>query len=71
LVPNIAILKQTGTNDMYVFLNRNNVAVKMPVITGRLVDDRIEITEGVSDGDEIVVVGQNKLENQMSLTIKN
>ena len=29
LVPNIAIVKQTGTNDMYVFLNKNNVAIRI------------------------------------------
>lgn len=71
LVPNIAIVKQTGTNDMYVFLNKNNVAEKKQVKTGRLIDDRIEILEGVADGDEVIVVGQNKLENQTALTIKN
>jgi RND family efflux transporter MFP subunit len=71
LVPNIAIVKQTGTNDMYVFLNKNNVAVKTLVKTGRLIDDRIEILEGVANGDELIVVGQNKLENQTPVIIKN
>ncbi|MDP4189508.1 MAG: efflux RND transporter periplasmic adaptor subunit [Bacteroidota bacterium] len=71
LVPNIAMIKQTGTNNLYVFINKNNVAIKTPVKTGRMVDDRIEILEGVNNGDEIVVVGQNKLENQMPITIKN
>jgi RND family efflux transporter MFP subunit len=71
LVPNIAIIKQTGTNDMYVFLNRNNIAVKTLVKTGRMIDDRIEITEGIKEGDELIVVGQNKLVNQAPITIKN
>jgi membrane fusion protein, multidrug efflux system len=71
LVPNISIIKQTGTNDMYVFLNKNNVAVKTLVKTGRMIDDRIEITEGIADGDEIIIVGQNKLENQVPIIIKN
>jgi len=70
MVPNIAILKQTGTNDMFVFLNRNQTAVKVPVVTGRLIDDRIEILEGIKEGDELVVAGQNKLENQTPITIK-
>jgi membrane fusion protein (multidrug efflux system) len=71
LVPNISILKQTGTNDMFVFLNKNNVAIKTPVKTGRMIDDRIEVTEGIADGDELIVVGQNKLEHQASIIIKN
>jgi RND family efflux transporter MFP subunit len=70
LVPNIAIIKQTGTNDLYVFLNKNNIAVKTPVKTGRMIDDRIEILEGLTDGDELIVVGQNKLENQTAITVK-
>lgn len=71
LVPNISIVKQTGTNDMYVFLNKNNVAMKTMVKTGRMIDDRIEIVEGIADGDELIVVGQNKLENLMPVIIKN
>jgi RND family efflux transporter MFP subunit len=69
LVPTIALIKQTGTNDMYVFLNKNNMAIKQPITTGRIIDDKTEIIAGVSDGDEVIVVGQNKLENQMPVTI--
>ncbi len=71
LVPSIAIIKQTGTNDMYVFINKNNTALKRLVKTGQMIDDKIEITEGVNEGDEVVVVGQNKLEDQKALLIKN
>jgi len=71
LIPNIALIKQTGTNDMYVFVNKNNTAEKIPVKTGRMIDDKIEILEGVTDGDQIIVVGQNKLENQTLITVKN
>ncbi len=70
LIPSIALIKQTGTNDMYVFVNKNNVAIKTQVKTGRMFDDKIEILEGVIAGDEIIVVGQNKLENQSSIIIK-
>jgi len=70
LVPNIALIKQTGTNDMYVFVNKNNVAQKTLVKTGRMFDDKIEILEGLSVGDEIVLVGQNKLENLSPIEIK-
>jgi membrane fusion protein, multidrug efflux system len=69
LIPNISLIKQTGTNDMYVFVNKNNVAQKTPVKTGRMINDRIEILDGVKDGDEIIVVGQNKLENQTPISI--
>jgi len=70
LVPNIALVKQTGTNDMYMFVNKNNTAQKTLVKTGRMFDDKIEILEGLSIGDEIVVLGQNKLENLTPIEIK-
>ena len=69
LVPNIALIKQTGTNDMYVFVNKNNIAHKITVKTGRMIDDKIEILQGLNEGDEIVVVGQNKLEDQSQLSV--
>lgn len=69
LVPNIALIKQTGTNGMYIFVNKNNIAIKTPVKTGRMIDDKIEILQGLNEGDEVVVVGQNKLEDQSHLSI--
>ncbi len=71
MIPNIVLVKQTGTNDMYVFVNKNNAAVKKLVKTGRMIDDKIEILDGIADGDEIITVGQNKLENLSPITIKN
>jgi len=70
LVPTIALIKQTGTNDMYLFVNKNNIAVKQTVITGRLFDDKTEILEGISEGDKIIIVGQNKLKNQTAVTVE-
>ncbi|MBE9468903.1 MAG: efflux RND transporter periplasmic adaptor subunit [Bacteroidetes bacterium] len=69
LVPMIALIKQTGTDDMYLFVNENNVAVRKSVKTGRIFDDKTEIMEGIKVGDEIVVEGQNKLQNQTPITI--
>ena len=70
LVPTIALIKQTGTNDMYLFVNKNNMAIKQAVVTGRLFDDKTEILEGISEGDDIIVTGQNKLKNRTAITIK-
>jgi RND family efflux transporter MFP subunit len=69
LVPTIALIKQTGTNDMYVFINKNNTAIKQAIKIGRIIDDNTEILDGLNEGDEIVVVGQNKLEHQNPITV--
>lgn len=61
MVPTIALIKQTGTDGMYVFINKNGIAKKTIVTTGSLIDDETEILEGLNAGDEVIVVGQNKL----------
>jgi len=71
LVPTIALIKQTGTDDMYLFVNKNNVAKKQRILTGRLFDDKTEILEGINDGDEIIIEGQNKIQDKTSIIVKN
>jgi len=69
MVPTIALIKQTGTNDMYAFVNENNVAIKKSVKVGAIINDRAEVVEGLNIGDELIVIGQNKLENKTPITI--
>lgn len=71
MVPTIALIKQTGTNDMYVFVNNNGIAKKVKVITGGMIDEKTEIVEGIKENDEIIVVGQNKLDDKKPLIIEN
>lgn len=69
LVSTIALIKQTGTNNVYVFKHVNGLAHKQLVKTGRIIDSKTEIVEGLEPGDEIVIVGQNKLENLMPVKV--
>jgi membrane fusion protein (multidrug efflux system) len=71
LVPSVAVLKQTGTNERYVFINDNNKAIRKTVKTGIILDDKVEITEGLEAGDELITTGQNKLEDKVSIRIVN
>jgi multidrug efflux pump subunit AcrA (membrane-fusion protein) len=69
LAPSIAIIKQTGTNNMYAFVNQNNKAIKKQVKTGRIIDDKTEILDGITPGEELIIVGQNKLEDKVAIKI--
>lgn len=69
LVPSVAVLKQTGTNNRYLFVNNQNKAEMRLVKIGSLFDDYLEIREGLNEGEELVVVGQNKLSNNSALEI--
>ena len=73
VVPYQSVLKLTGANDRYVFVNRDGVAHRVPVLLGQRFDDRIEISpenEGdLKEGDELVVTGQARLVDQSKLEI--
>lgn len=62
VVSSMAVLKLQGSNDRYIFVNRDGVAKRIGVKLGKRFDDKIEIfSNEIKTGDEIVVVGQGKL----------
>jgi membrane fusion protein (multidrug efflux system) len=71
LVPSVAVLKQTGTNERFVFINKDNKAARKKVKTGIILDDNIEITNGLKAGDELITTGQNKLEDKVKIKVAN
>ena len=69
LAPTISILKQTGTNERYVYINEDGIARKRIVKPGSIFDDKTEILEGVMPGEEIVVTGQSRLTDGIKISI--
>ena len=65
LIPSLAVMKQTGTNERYVFVFEEGKAIRKTVQVGRLFDDSIEILSGLNQDDQLIVVGQGSLLNQM------
>jgi membrane fusion protein, multidrug efflux system len=64
LVPSIAVLKQDGTNNRFVFVNDGGTAKQVNVTIGKRFNDMIEINaEGISEGIELVTEGQANLMN--------
>lgn len=73
VVPYQCVLKLTGSNDRYVFVNNNGTARRVGVTLGQRFDDRIEIVPivagDIKEGDEIVTVGQGRLIDGSKLQI--
>lgn len=70
VAPAIAVLKLQGSNDRYVFVNRNGVAKRVSVKLGKRFDDQVElISNEINEGDELVVVGQGRLVDGSKLNI--
>ena len=62
VVPYQSVLKLTGSNDRYVFLDDGGVAKRVFVKLGQRFDENIEvISDELQEGDRLVVVGQAKL----------
>lgn len=71
VVPDLAIVKQTGTGDRYVYVYEANGTVSFrKVELGRRMGNRYEIISGVNDGDRVVIAGQSRLKDGMEVEIE-
>ena len=65
VVPYQSVLKLTGSNDRYVFVNDGGTARRVGVTLGQRYDDRIEVVpieaNAIKEGDQLVVTGQARL----------
>lgn len=69
LVPSLAVLKQMGSNERFVFVVENGQAVRKTVTPGRIIDDKLEILQGLRAGEILVISGQYNLMHQADVEI--
>ena len=73
VVPYQSVLKLSGSNDRYVFTNKNGTAHRVAVTLGQRFDDRIEIIPVIpgdlKEGDQLVTTGQARLVDGAKLEI--
>lgn len=63
LVPDMALVKQIGAGDRYVYVYKDGKVSYNKVELGRHIGERYEIISGVEPGDDVVVAGQSRLAN--------
>lgn len=69
-VQDMAVKRQVGTNDKYVFVvNDDNTVDKRLVTTGRQNGDRMEVLSGLEEGERVVVAGANRLLDGMVVNV--
>ncbi len=66
-IPRNAIIEDSGENS--VFVVNDETAEKRPVVTGYSNHGRVEILEGLSDGEHVVVVGHNGLRDGSKVNV--
>lgn len=68
-VPDVAVQKQMGVNDRYVYVIKGGVAERRVVELGRQVGDRVEILSGISTGEEVAITSLSKIKNGSAVEV--
>ncbi|MDR3227549.1 MAG: efflux RND transporter periplasmic adaptor subunit [Prevotellaceae bacterium] len=71
VIPDVAIQKQTGTNEKFAFVINNGVAERRVVALGRQNGDLIEILSGVNSGEEVAITSISRLDDGKAVRVKN
>lgn len=69
VVKDMAVLKQTGSNDRYVFVEENGKAVFKQVQLGTRLGEHFEIVSGLNAGDRVIVQGNVGLVDGMDVEV--
>ncbi len=70
LVPDVAVQKQIGTDDRFIYVNNNGKAERRGVTLGRLVGSQYDILSGVEAGEEVVTTAFSRISNGTAIEIK-
>lgn len=71
VVPDRAVVKQTGSNGKYVYVYHNGTVSFNKVELGQRLDDAYELISGVNDGDTVVITGQTRLADGAAVRIND
>ena len=64
IIPSLAVLQQSGTNERYVMLHENGQARRVTVTILNRYDDQLEIASPeINGGEQLIYAGQNNLED--------
>lgn len=61
VVPDLAVIKQAGSGDRYVYVYENGKVSYNKVVLGRRMQDEYELKSGVANNSKVVVAGQARL----------
>lgn len=69
IVPDRAVVKQTGSADRFVYTCKNGVATYKKVILGQLIGDEYEVLDGLQSGEYVAITALNRLTNGAEIEI--
>lgn len=70
VVPDLAIIKQAGSGDRYVYVYKDGKVFYNKVELGRRLGDEYELKSGVPDNSLVVIAGQSRLVNGAEVEVE-
>lgn len=70
VVPDMAVVKQAGSGDRYVYVYENGKVSYNKVQLGRRMDTEYELLSGVENNSQVVIAGQKALLNGMEVEVE-
>ena len=70
VVPDRAVVKQTGSGNKYVYVLKGNTVSYNRVDLGQRLDNVYELLSGIEDGDTVVITGQTRLADGVKVEVK-
>lgn len=70
VIPDRAVIKQNGTNDKYVFIEKDGIVDYRKIELGRRLGDTYEVISGIEEGENIVIEGYTKLVSGSKVKVK-
>ncbi len=70
IVPDVAIQKQYGADENYVYIIKDNIAHRRVVKIGRQLGSSIEILSGIEAGEDVAITAFSRLGNGIEVNVK-
>jgi RND family efflux transporter MFP subunit len=70
MISDVAVSRQVGTSERYVFVEKGGVAERRVVRLGRQVGNLIEVLDGVEAGENVIVTGLSKLDQGTAVEVQ-
>lgn len=66
-IPKVAVIEEG--KDRAVFVVENNYALRKPIVTGVEQEDKVEVLQGINEGDRVVIKGQGSLKDRSAVRV--
>lgn len=71
LVPDVAVMKQMGSAERYLYVIEDSVAVRRAVKVGRQVGNDVDILSGLKPGEQVAITALSRLSDGTPVEVKN